>query len=68
MQPHPVAKIFLGKVKAKFGQTWFELGKIKILHPQKHSISYGYVWVYHFFSGESDSGTSRRQKSHLNRL
>jgi len=25
-----------------FGQIWLDLGKIKILHPQKDSISYGY--------------------------
>jgi len=25
-----------------FIQNWLDLGKIKILHPQKHSISYGY--------------------------
>jgi len=31
----------LDKIKAKFGQNWLDLGKIKILHPQKHSISYG---------------------------
>jgi len=27
----------------KFGQIWLDLGKIKILHPQKHLISYSYV-------------------------
>jgi len=32
----------LGKIEAKFGQKWFDLGKIKILHPQKHLFSYGY--------------------------
>jgi len=32
----------LGKIEVKFGQKWLYLGKIKILHPQKHSISYGY--------------------------
>jgi len=32
----------LGKIEAKFEQKWSDLGKIKTLHPQKHSISYGY--------------------------
>jgi len=32
----------LGKIKVKLGKKWIDLGKIKILHPQKHSISYGY--------------------------
>jgi len=44
----------LGEIKVKFGKIWgkiwakvieFEqiwLAKIKILHPQKHSIFYGY--------------------------
>jgi len=32
----------LGKIEVKFGQKWLDLGKIKILHPQKHSISFGY--------------------------
>jgi len=36
----------------RFGQIWLDLGKIKILHPQKHPISYEYVsnrtaWVCH---------------------
>jgi len=35
MQPHPLEKIFLAKLKRN-------LGKIKILHAQKHPISYGY--------------------------
>jgi len=25
----------------RFEQIWLDLGKIKIVHPQKHSISYG---------------------------
>jgi len=25
------------------GKIWLDLGKIKILHPQKYSISYGYA-------------------------
>jgi len=25
-----------------FGQKGLDFGKIKILHPQKHSLSYGY--------------------------
>jgi len=32
--PHPLVKILLGKM--------IRYGKIKILHPQKHLISYGY--------------------------
>jgi len=32
----------LGKIEAKFGQIWLDLGKIKTLHPQKHSFSDGY--------------------------
>jgi len=30
----------LGKIEAKFGQKRLDLGKIKILHPKKYSISY----------------------------
>jgi len=41
MQPHLLA-IFLGEKLIRFGQIWLKLGKIKILHPQKHSITYGY--------------------------
>jgi len=33
-----------------FGQFWFDLGKIKIFHHQKHSISYGYDQLYRFIS------------------
>jgi len=33
----------LGKIEAKFGLKYLNLGKIKILHPLKHPISYGYV-------------------------
>jgi len=36
----------LGKIWAKvfrFEQIWLDLGKIKILHPQKHSIFYSYL-------------------------
>jgi len=29
------------KIKAKFRQMWLHLGKVEILHPQKHSNSYG---------------------------
>jgi len=29
----------------RFEQIWLDLGKIKILHPQKHSIIYGYGQV-----------------------
>jgi len=51
MWPHPLANFFeanLGKSWANSGtQNWSKstqnLGKIKILHPQKNSISYGYV-------------------------
>jgi len=32
----------LRKIEAKFVQRLFNLGKIKILHPQKHPFSYGY--------------------------
>jgi len=32
-----------GQIRVKFGQIWLDLGKIKILHPQKLSISYGYA-------------------------
>jgi len=28
-----------------WGKIWADLGKIKILHPQKHSISYVYAKV-----------------------
>jgi len=34
----------LGK-SLRFGRIWLDLGKIKILHPQKHSTSYGYGWL-----------------------
>jgi len=35
-------KTNLGKIEAKFGQIWLDiLDKIKILHPPKHSTSYG---------------------------
>jgi len=34
-----------GKIEAKFGQRGLDLGKIKILHPQEHSIPYSYVNV-----------------------
>jgi len=45
VQSHPLAKIF-------WANFWLDLGKIKaklkvirfILHPQKHSISYGYAY------------------------
>jgi len=30
-----------GKINVKFGKIWSDLGKIKTLHLQKHSISYG---------------------------
>jgi len=33
----------LDKIKAKLGQKCLDLSKIKILHPQKHSITYGYA-------------------------
>jgi len=33
----------LGKIEEKFGEKWLDFGKIKILRPQKHSISYGYA-------------------------
>jgi len=42
MQPDLLAKIFGAKLN-RFGQKWLDLGNIKILHPQKHSISYGYA-------------------------
>jgi len=42
-------KLNLGKFEAKFGlisgAIRLNLGKIKILHPQKHSIFYGYGQV-----------------------
>jgi len=38
----------LDKIEAKFGQKWLDLGKIKILHPQKHSIFYGYTIIILF--------------------
>jgi len=52
MQPHPLASFFR-QIWAKFGKNWVKFGqtrvkfdwawtKIKILHPQKHSISYDY--------------------------
>jgi len=54
MQLHPLEKIGwanlvrcgrnLGKIKAKFGQKRSDLGKIKVLHSQKHSISYVYAY------------------------
>jgi len=31
----------LDKIEAKFGQIWLDLGKINIVHPEKHSI-HGY--------------------------
>jgi len=56
-------KHFLAKL-IRFGQFWSDLGdikakgkfrqnstKIKILHPQKHSISYGYVDISCFRNG-----------------
>jgi len=45
MQPHHVWLIWLnlGKIWANLGKIWANLDKIKILHPEKHSISYGYV-------------------------
>jgi len=39
---------YLGKFEqiwVKFGQIWLDLGNIKILHPPKNSISYGYAEV-----------------------
>jgi len=33
----------LGKIVSKFGQKLLDLGKITILHPQKHLIFYGCV-------------------------
>jgi len=30
----------------RFAQIWLDLGKIKILHPKKHSISNGYYENY----------------------
>jgi len=33
----------MDKIEAKFEQKRLDLGKIKILHPQKHSISNGYA-------------------------
>jgi len=41
MQPYPLAKLFWEKLVSP-GQVWLDLGKIKILHPKKHSIPYGY--------------------------
>jgi len=42
----------LGEIKVKFGKSGLDLGKIeakfgqiKILHPQKHSVSYGYGYI-----------------------
>jgi len=35
-----------GQIKAKFGQKRLDLGKIKILYPQKHSISNGNACNY----------------------
>jgi len=32
----------------RFDQVWLDLGKIKILHPKKHPISYGYVITANF--------------------
>jgi len=43
MQPHPLANFIWAKL-IRFGQIWLDLSKIKILHLQKHSISYGYVF------------------------
>jgi len=46
-----------GQEWLRFGQIWLDLGKFKILHPQKHSISYGYecdwdmkAWVERWFN------------------
>jgi len=36
----------MGKIQAKFKQKRLNLGKIEILHPQKHLVSYGYVALY----------------------
>jgi len=57
MQPHPLAKHFWTKLMVRFEQLRRNLGKSdsnwaklirfgQILHPQKHSISYGYVSAY----------------------
>jgi len=40
--------IKLAKIEAKFGKKWLDLGKIKILYPQKHPISYGYTQKIYF--------------------
>jgi len=59
MQPDPLAKNLLekfgwiwknlrrnlGKSDITFEQIWLDLGKIKILHPQKYSTSHGYAEV-----------------------
>jgi len=47
----------LGKNEAKCGQTVIRLKKIKILHPQKHPISYGYILPPRIgtLDGKSDS-------------
>jgi len=62
MQPYHVA-IFWVQIWPKFWQIWVKfrqiwikfrqnLGEIKILHPQKHSISYGYAVTH----GERERG------------
>jgi len=45
-------KVKFGKIwckiwakEIKFEQVWLDLGKIKILHPQKHLILYAYEQV-----------------------
>jgi len=35
----------LSKLEAKFGKFLLDLGKIKTLHPQKHTIAFGYDYI-----------------------
>jgi len=57
----------LGKIEAKvirFEQIRLNLGKIKILHPQEHSISYVYglsIWVLLWFHLTTNNNTFIRQ-------
>jgi len=52
MRPHPLAN-FLGQILGNLGKftqnildNYQNLGKINILHPQKHSISYAYGYSH----------------------
>jgi len=39
-----LAPLFSAPIAIKFGQIWLDLGKIKILHPQKHLLRLWTPW------------------------